>query len=122
MGPRFGWEQPKVYGGVGIDCEEIHQIVSKRSLPDRDDPKPYGHGCKPFTDPGLNLLFYTVDLPLSAVGDTLTLPYILPFALGWRTWDTTPVDTNTAHGVELPPPGSSLDEKGSPERKEVRAE
>ena len=57
----------RVYGGVRTDCEQIrgrHEQAGRLPV-DR-----------------IEQLVYTLDVPLSAVGDTITLPYILAYDSG----------------------------------------
>ena len=65
--PEEGGKQ--VYGGVRVDWEAARHVVAEIS---GDYPR------SPF-------LFVSgllaVDLPLSAIGDTVTLPYTIPYAL-----------------------------------------
>jgi uncharacterized protein YceK len=56
-------EEPQVYGGVKSDTVAIRSWASAVA---NGEP-----------DSAARLLMWTLDLPLSAIGDTLTLPYTL---------------------------------------------
>jgi uncharacterized protein YceK len=58
----------RVYGGVRVDCQVAREALNEH----RASGDFWG-----------TLLYSALDLPLSAVGDTLSLPYTVPCAL-WR--------------------------------------
>jgi uncharacterized protein YceK len=64
--PKYSCEEPMktVYGGVTKDCASIEQACAAADW-----------------DVGL-LLFASCDLPLTALGDTITLPYTLAYETG----------------------------------------
>src|SRR5262245_48986038 len=71
----------RVYGGVQVDCEIL-----------RDE---FREGRE--SGPRLRtLLFASLDLPLSAVGDTLSLPYAL-----WSGW---PIERTDLPSLSPDPP------------------
>jgi uncharacterized protein YceK len=61
----------RVYGGVRTDMEIVRQSIT-------GEPESKGQSPR---DRCITAVALAVDLPLSAVGDTLTLPYTVPAAL-----------------------------------------
>ncbi len=61
-----GPEPGRIYGGVRLDLKEIGEAAGTLACP---TPK------KSSDSPGVQILFRTVDLPLSAAADTLSLPW-----------------------------------------------
>ena len=94
--PEIGGGQRLVYGGVLWDLEGEYRALTT--------PYPqYRLGVRlPM------IFFYLLDLPLSAVGDTLTLPITLGEALGlsFPVWPPPPerVEVVPVPATQLPPP------------------
>ena len=94
--PEIGGGQRLVYGGVLWDLEGEYRALTT--------PYPQYHL-------GVRLpmiLFYLIDLPFSAVGDTLTLPITVGEALGFSfpMWPSPPMHVEVAPvpPTQLPPP------------------
>jgi uncharacterized protein YceK len=95
-----GWENTRIYGGVLTDVKSAenwiaYRPISKESEIQRDVGTVVGTGL------------IALDVPLSAIGDTLTLPITIPAAI----WGTPAADTNvsrketaTASKPKSPPP------------------
>jgi uncharacterized protein YceK len=92
--PEEGGE--RIYGGVQMDVGVLRESLSVRSE-DR------GIG-----DRLLGVAFFTLDLPFSAIGDTLTLPILIPRALGWTREPELRNETTTPAGASMPDSGSRL--------------
>ena len=93
--PELGGGQRLVYGGVVWDLEGEYRALTT--------PYPqYRLGVRlPM------IFFYLLDLPLSAVGDTLTLPITVGEALGYSfpAWPPPPERVVVATpAAQLPPP------------------
>jgi uncharacterized protein YceK len=88
----------RVYGGVRAEWETMQQDLYK--------PDPLEDGINRWARLGL----FTVDLPLSAVGDTLTLPLTVPFSFYWALHsETLHRPATPAVPQESSPPVVSLD-------------
>jgi hypothetical protein len=87
--------EPRVYGGVRLDCESALQCWNK-------DGRKIASGELAY---GLDLLlvtaFYTVEFPLTVVADTLTIPFAL--------------DARERHQQQNPPSRPSTRENTSPQ-------
>lgn len=59
----------KVFGGVRLHCQVMQEAMAEGEEKDQ-----WGRLLP-------RLLLFTLDMPLSAVGDVLTLPYTVPYAL-----------------------------------------
>jgi uncharacterized protein YceK len=68
-GPRNPQEAGRVYGGVRLESELVRYVVAQDSTPAVAD-------CSLFTRIYATC-FLGIDLPLTVVGDTLTLPYTI---------------------------------------------
>jgi uncharacterized protein YceK len=62
----------RIYGGVCQDVKLAWEGVAQGFNPDEDGP----------WFPPAAICLFTLDLPLSAIGDTLTLPITIPATLG----------------------------------------
>jgi len=65
----------RVYGGVRLDCETVGKRVDDYWPQVKQGRYVYGIQL------ALESIYFAVDLPLSAAGDTLTLPYHI-----WRRY------------------------------------
>jgi uncharacterized protein YceK len=87
----------RVYGGVKVDLQVAREAL-ERPVPG-----------KPLAG-----LWCLIDLPFSLVGDTITLPYTIPYPLGWTGESSIPrtpakAPSGFRNGVE-----SSLTEMADP--------
>jgi uncharacterized protein YceK len=75
LGARQGWKNASIYGGVSRDIRSAEDWVDHNwtSGENLDIPQDIG------TVVGVGLV--GIDLPLSAIGDTLTLPITIPAAI-----------------------------------------
>ncbi len=63
-GPPSDYNARKIYGGVRLDVKDIGKAAGSLVC-----PKPGDH------DQVFQMVFFTLDLPLSAAADTLALPF-----------------------------------------------
>jgi uncharacterized protein YceK len=70
----------RVYGGVRGNCEALQSVTTDTS---EDAPK---GGDRAFA-----ILKHSLDLPLSAVADTVTLPITIPCSLWYQTHNPGPL-------------------------------
>src|SRR5690348_1805711 len=70
----------RVYGGVRGNCEALQSVAEDKSA---DAPK---GGDRAFA-----ILKYSLDLPLSAVADTVTLPVTIPCSLWYQATHPEPI-------------------------------
>lgn len=88
----------RVYGGVRGDCEIAWQAVT-----DTDSPGGERRDI---------LLKLILDLPLSAVADTITLPYTVPYSFWWALHSKQPDRAkvqSTPSGITSTPDNSPVD-------------
>jgi uncharacterized protein YceK len=69
----------KIYGGVRMDVEAGPKYIQEGFTPDNEIPRPASQAPCSLA---LGTYLMLVDLPLSVVGDTLTLPWIIAAELG----------------------------------------
>ena len=72
IGIRYPSEHLRVYGGVQLDVEQTQESVAKAK--DAKTTNERVEAC-------VGLFISTVDMPFSAVADTLTLPFTIPEAI-----------------------------------------
>ena len=88
----------RVYGGVRADLD-----VMRRTVAGESDITVSGEQVKATSREQIrSILFLTLDLPLSVIGDTLTLPYTLAVAVR-RSFDKS---DGRPDPDKLPPPSS----------------
>jgi uncharacterized protein YceK len=75
MGWRQGWQNTVIYGGVRRDVQSAGKWI--------DHSWTWGENLDVLQDIGtvVGVGLVGIDIPLSAVGDTLTLPVTVPIAL-----------------------------------------
>lgn len=101
VGAREGWNNVQIYGGVRRDVQSAgnwlaHSWVAPEKLEFMQDIGAIV---------GVGLV--GIDVPLSAVGDTLTLPVTIPASIWGRPRNDANVDRQTAPpppAVRAPPP------------------
>lgn len=74
-GSRLGWKNAVIYGGVRRDVQSAGKWIEHSWT--------WGDKLEIFQDigTGVGVLLVGIDVPLSAVGDTLTLPVTVPIAV-----------------------------------------
>jgi uncharacterized protein YceK len=68
-----GWRKAQIYGGVRTDVKSAEQFVADNWTSESDFQQDVG------TVVGVGLI--SLDVPLSLIGDTLTLPITIPAAI-----------------------------------------
>ena len=78
-GARQGWTNAAIYGGVRRDIQSGEKWI--------DHSWTWGEKLDIFQDVGsaVGVVLVAIDVPLSAVGDTLTLPVTVPIALWYNS-------------------------------------
>jgi uncharacterized protein YceK len=89
-GARQGWKNAVVYGGVRRDVQSADKWI--------DHSWTWGENLDVIQDIGtvVGVALVGIDIPLSAIGDTLTLPVTVPFALMNDSANSTSFRRNTA--------------------------
>jgi uncharacterized protein YceK len=72
IGIRYPSEHLRVYGGVQLDVEQSQERIAKAK--DAKTTNERAEAC-------VGLFLMTVDMPFSAIADTLTLPFTIPEAI-----------------------------------------
>jgi uncharacterized protein YceK len=105
IGARQGWKNAQIYGGVRRDVQSAEEFIahSWTSGDNLDIPQDIG------TVVGVGLV--GIDVPLSAIADTLTLPLTIPAAIWGSNGNAITVSRKNAepgsgasHGEPKTPP------------------
>jgi len=80
-----GWANARIYGGVQRDLKSAEDWLAYRPISKESELQ---HDVGTVVGTGL----IGLDMPLSAIGDTLTLPITVPAAI----WGTPAADTNVS--------------------------
>jgi uncharacterized protein YceK len=112
------WRTSKIYGGVLRDVKSTEDWIADYSA----EPKT---GIMRDVGVGVGVGLIAIDLPLSAVGDTLTLPITIPVALRRpRQPDLPPppvvTPVSTAKAPATPPKAPDPDPVPKPDGKSAR--
>lgn len=96
IGRRQGWKNALIYGGVRRDVQSAADFV--------DHSWTWGEKLDVFQDVGtvVGVGLVGIDVPLSAVADTLTLPITIPAAIWGRASGATTVSSKNI-GPPAPP-------------------
>jgi uncharacterized protein YceK len=105
-----GWQNTQIYGGVLRDVKSAEEWIAHNPIaPETDIQKDVG------TVVGVGLI--GLDIPLSALADTLTLPITIPAVL-WATPTTAPTaastsrkEKNAAPAAKPVSPGANIAQK-----------
>jgi uncharacterized protein YceK len=91
---------PSVYGGVGLDAQVGAKWLAAAFMAERLPQVSFLESAVDSTcKVGIGAYVLAVDLPLSAVADTLTLPVTIP-AMRNKAQGRTPADAGHAKGPE----------------------
>jgi uncharacterized protein YceK len=93
-GARQGWKNAVIYGGVRRDVQSAGKWI--------DHSWTWGDNLEVVQDIGtvVGVGLVGIDIPLSAIGDTLTLPVTVPIAL----WSNSVNRTSFSRKTPAPPP------------------
>lgn len=83
IGARQGWKNAQIYGGVRRDVKSAQQFFADNWTPPNNSDVQQDIGAVV----GVGLV--GMDVPLSAIGDTLTLPVTIPAAI-WGSSTASP--------------------------------
>jgi uncharacterized protein YceK len=86
----------QLYGGFREDCKAV-----------RDFTRPDPSYCNSTADRLSRALLFTVDMPASLVGDTLTLPITIANALGWQPKEEQKETPKTKNGAKASSPATA---------------
>jgi uncharacterized protein YceK len=109
-----GWEHTRIYGGVLGDVKGAQDWIADNPItPEADIQKNVG------TVVGVGLV--ALDVPFSAIGDTLTLPVTVPVAIWASTRGPAAVSQKTggappATSADAPAPDASVTSAAAPAR------
>jgi uncharacterized protein YceK len=96
IGAREGWKNAQIYGGVRRDVQSAEQWI--------DHSWTWGENLDVVQDIGtvVGVGLVGIDVPLSAVGDTLTLPITIPAAIWGSSRNGANVSRKTAGAPPAP--------------------
>ena len=97
-GARQGWKHAYIYGGVRRDVESAGGWINHNWT--------WGKNLDILQDAGtvVGVVLVGIDLPLSAAGDTLTLPVTVPIAI----WSNSRNGANVGSQTSSPPPAATV--------------
>lgn len=97
-GGRQGWKNAIIYGGVRRDVESAGKWI--------DHSWTSGENLDIFQDIGtvVGVGLVGIDIPLSAIGDTLTLPVTVPIAL----WNNSANGASLSRKTDAAPPAAAV--------------
>jgi uncharacterized protein YceK len=103
-GPRQGWNNVLIYGGVRRDVQSAGKWI--------DHSWTWGDNLDVIQDLGtvVGVGLVGIDVPLSAIGDTLTLPVTVPLAL----WNNSVNRTSYGRKTSTNPPATAAPANGAP--------
>lgn len=96
FGARQGWQNAYIYGGVRRDLQSEKDWIAHSWTS--------GKNLDVIQDIGtvVGVILVGIDVPISAIGDTLTLPATVPIAIWSNSVNRANVGRNPAPAVELP--------------------
>ncbi len=96
-GARQGWRYASIYGGVRRDIQSERDWIAHSWTSGKDLDVIQDIGTV------VGAVIVGVDVPISAIGDTLTLPLTVPVAIWSNAVNRANVSRNPAPAVDLPP-------------------